>query len=304
LSLGSAQYLILIYGAAEIATFMLCAIFFALALVPIAVTRLTQPPQIVVPKLIVRRLMKISPVGVAGSVGTGLGNGAFWGLGALYGHDLGYTDTEIAMFMSAVIFGGALLQVPIGHQSDKHDRRKVLMIVSFLTVLSALLIYILASRSWWGMLVGAVLYGGFSFAVYSLMVAHTNDHIEPEEVTDATRGLLLLNGLGAAIGPIVAGILMQQFGPQSLILYFAAVFALLGFYTLHRMSVSKPLPMDQQGEFVAFTRTGTAAVEMDPRTEHEEDEGESQETGSQTDTQQDINAEENEPEQQVRQQSQ
>ena len=269
LSLGAGQFLILIYGAAELATFVLCAIFFALALVPIAVTRLTQPPQVVVPKLIIRRLIKISPVGVAGSLATGLGNGAFWGLGALYAHDLGFSDTEIAMFMGAVIFGGALLQVPIGHQSDQHDRRKVLMIVSFLTVLSAVSMFLFVPISRPGLLISAVFYGGFSFAVYSLMVAHTNDHIEPDEIVDAARGLLLLNGLGAAVGPIVAGIIMQNFGAQYLVLYFATVFALLGIFTLHRMSVSKPIPMDEQSEFVALTRTGSAAVEMDPRAEPE-----------------------------------
>jgi MFS family permease len=271
LSMGTAQYFILIYGAAELATFVLCAIFFALALVPIAVTRLTQPPQIVVPKLIIRRLIKISPVGVAGSLCTGLGNGAFWGLGALYAHDLGFSDTDIALFMSSVIFGGALLQVPIGHQSDKHDRRMILMIVSFLTVVCAVLIFVLAPISRLGMFVSAIFYGGFSFAVYSLMVAHTNDHIDPDEVTDATRGLLLLNGVGAAIGPVIAGTMMQAIGAQYLTLYFAAVFLLLGLYTVYRMSISEPLPMEEQAEFVPFTRTGSAAVEMDPRAEWEDD---------------------------------
>lgn len=272
LSLGTAQYFILFYGAAEIATLVLCAIFFVLALVPIAVTRLTQPPQVVVPKLIIRRLIKISPVGVAGALCTGLGNGAFWGLGALYGHDLGFSNTEIAVFMSSVIFGGALLQVPIGHQSDKHDRRMVMMIVSFLTALCAILMFVLAPISRLGMFASAVFYGGFSFAVYSLMVAHTNDHIDPDEVTEATRGLLLLNGVGAAIGPVIAGFMMQGIGAEYLTLYFAAVFLLLGLYTVHRMSISISPPMEEQSEFVPFTRTGSAAVEMDPRAEHDEDE--------------------------------
>lgn len=266
-SLGTGQFLILIYGAAELATFVLCAIFFALALVPIAVTRLTQPPQVVVPKLIIRRLISISPVGVAGSLATGLGNGAFWGLGALYAHDLGFSDAEIALFMGAVIFGGALLQVPIGHQSDQHDRRKVLMVVSFLTVLAALCMFVFVPFSRPGLLISAVFYGGFSFAVYSLMVAHTNDHIKPDEIIDAARGLLLLNGVGAAIGPILAGIIMQLLGAQYLVLYFAAVFALLGTYTLYRMKVSSAVPMEEQNEFVAVTRTGTAAVDMDPRSD-------------------------------------
>lgn len=278
LSLGASQSLILIYGAGELATLALCAIFFALALVPVAVTRLTQPAHVVTPTLALRRLATVSPLGVAGALATGLGNGAFWGLGAPYAHSLGFPASDIVLFMSAVIFGGALLQVPIGHVSDHHDRRQVLMMVCFFTMAAALSIFFFAPQSKPGLLISAVFYGGFSFAVYSLVVAHTNDHIEPHEVMNATRGLLLLNGVGAAIGPIAAGLLMQWYGAQSLILYFAAVFGLLGLFSIYRTISGVTIPTEEQGEFVPLSRTGQAAIEMDPRTEPDEAEPENHAT--------------------------
>ncbi|MDH5485313.1 MAG: MFS transporter [Gammaproteobacteria bacterium] len=269
LSLGIGQYLILIYGAGQLATYALCAIFFVLALVPIAVTRIPQPTNVAVPKLIIRRLITISPLGVAGALVTGLVNGSFWGLGALYAHNMGYAVADIAVFMSAVIFGGALLQLPIGHQSDRFDRRKVLMFVCIFAALCAISIFLLASRSYAGLILSAIVYGGFSFAVYSLSVAHTNDHIDSTEVMDATSGLLLLNGIGAAIGPIIAGTFMQLYGAQALMIYFASVFGLLALFAFLRMGISTPVPAEEQGDFVAMSRTGTAALEMDPRTEPE-----------------------------------
>lgn len=270
LCLGAGQYLLLIYGAGELATYALCAVFFVLALVPIAITRIPQPTQVAAPKLILRRLMSISPLGVGGAMATGLGNGAFWGLGALYVHNLGYTQADIAVFMSAVIFGGALLQLPIGHQSDHYDRRKVLLIVCVCAMLAAVSMLIFAEHSFSVLILGATVYGGFSFAVYSLSVAHTNDHIEATEVMDATSGLLLLNGIGAAIGPVLAGVLMHLFGTGALMFYFAAVFGLLALFTFLRMGISIPVPAVEQGDFVPMSRTGTAALEMDPRTEQPE----------------------------------
>lgn len=266
-SLGIGQYLILFYGAGALATYALCAIFFILALVPISITRLSQPAQVAVPKLILRRLISISPLGVSGALVTGLGNGAFWGLGALYAHNMGYSEAEIAFFMSAVIFGGALLQLPIGSLSDRFDRRKVLMVVCSFATVMALSIFIFSQYSPLMLMFSAILYGGFSFSVYSLSVAHTNDHIEHAEVMDATQGLLLVNGVGAAIGPIFAGVFMQIFGAQGLMIYFSIVFGLLALFVMFRMSVSSPIPNEEQGDFVAMARTGTAAVEMDPRTE-------------------------------------
>ena len=266
-SLGIGQYLILVYGAGVLATYALCVIFFILALVPVSVTRLSQPAQVAVPKLILRRLLKISPLGVTGALVTGLGNGAFWGLGALYAHNMGYSEVEIAVFMSAIIFGGALLQVPIGIQSDRYDRRKVLMVVCFIASLMAFSIFIFSEISPLVLLLSAIFYGGFSFSIYSLSVAHTNDHIDHSEVMAATRGLLLINGVGAAIGPIIAGIFMQFIGPQGLMIYFSVVFLGLALFSLYRMGVSTPIPNEEQCDFLPMTRTGTAAVEMDPRAE-------------------------------------
>jgi len=266
-SLGVGQYFILFYGAGALATYALCAIFFILALVPISITRLSQPAQVAVPKLILRRLINISPLGVAGALVTGLGNGAFWGLGALYAHNMGYSEADIAFFMSAIIFGGALLQLPIGSLSDRFDRRKVLMVVCIFATLMALSIFIFSQQSQFMLTLSAIFYGGFSFSVYSLSVAHTNDHIDYSEVMDATQGLLLVNGVGAAIGPIIAGVFMQIIGAQGLMIYFAIVFGLLALFVLFRMSVSTPIPNEEQGDFVPMARTGTAAVEMDPRTE-------------------------------------
>ncbi|MDH5766839.1 MAG: MFS transporter, partial [Gammaproteobacteria bacterium] len=266
-SLGVGQFLLLFYGAGSLATYALCAIFFILALVPISVTHLVQPTQVDVPRLILRRLINISPIGVAGALVTGLGNGAFWGLGALYAHNMGYSETEIALFMSAIIFGGALLQLPIGSLSDRFDRRKVLMAVCVFATLMALSIFIFSQQSQFALMLSAIFYGGFSFSVYSLSVAHTNDHIEPAEVMDATQGLLLLNGVGAAIGPILAGIFMQLIGHQGLMIYFSIVFGILALFIVFRMGISTPIPNEEQGDFVPMARTGTAAIEMDPRIE-------------------------------------
>ncbi len=265
LALGCGQYVMLVYGAGELATYALCAVFFILALVPIAVTRIPQPTFVEVPKLNLRRLMKISPLGLVGALVTGLSNGAFWGLGPLYAHNIGFTQADIAIFMSATIFGGAILQVPIGHQSDRFDRRKVLMFVCLFSAISAIAMYSFADISRLGFILSAIVYGGFSFAVYSLSVAHTNDHIQTEEVMEATRGLLLLNGIGAAIGPVIAGLLMQLIGNQSLIIYFATVFIMLSIFAFVRINMSEPVPSEEQGDFIALSRTGTAAVEMDPR---------------------------------------
>ncbi len=270
-ALGLGQFLLLIYGAQDVASFALVALFLSLALVPVALTRMPEPPPVEVPHLRLRHLIAISPLGTAGALCTGLGNGAFWGMAPLFGHDIGLSNAGVATFMAAVILGGAVLQWPIGHFSDRHDRRAVLATGGVVFRAWRRDSYFLPRAAFCpGLEAGAILFGGFSFSVYSLAVAHTNDHINRSEVLEATQGLLLLNGIGAAIGPLLAGLLVESLGPRSLFAYLTIPYGLLGLFALYRMRVSAPVPLDDQSEFVAMARTATVAAELDPRAESAE----------------------------------
>jgi MFS family permease len=108
------------------------------------------------------------------------------------------------------------------------------------------------------------LFGGFTFSIYALSVAHMNDHLNANEVLDATSGLLLTYGIGATFGPAAAGALMSAFGPRTLLLYFFALLVVLAAACRHFMRVRPPVPAEEQGEFVPMVRTSQAALEMHP----------------------------------------
>ena len=68
-----------------------------------------------------------------------------------------------------------------------------------------------------------VFYGGLVFTLYGLSVAHVNDMIDASQLLEVTGGLLLLHGIGSALGPTLAGMLMEFLGSASLMLYFGTV---------------------------------------------------------------------------------
>lgn len=269
LALGLSQFLILVYGPVGIAPFALVAILFVLGLVPVALTDVREPTPVEAPSFSLRHMFHISPLGVAGGFASGLVNGAFWGMGAVFAHRIGMDHQGIAIFMSGVVLGGALLQFPIGHYSDSVDRRTVLTYTALISAGVAALALFAAEISHVLLIAVAIVYGGFSFSVYSLSVAHFNDQVEPGEVLEATRGLLLLNGMGAALGPALVGGMMELFGPQSFLTYWVVVLGLLGVFALWRMRAGAPMTVEEQGEFVPMARTSAAALEMDPRVDME-----------------------------------
>jgi MFS family permease len=264
-ALGAGQFLLLLYGARGLESFALVALFTALALVPVALTRTAQPEPVAVPRLGLHVLYRMSPLGMLGTFVSGLCSGAFWGMGAVFAQRIGMSDAGVVGFVSAVVLGGALLQWPIGHFSDARDRRGVLLAVSLAGAAAAAAAFMLADISRTALVVSALLYGGFSFALYPLAVAHTNDQIEAGDVLSATRGLLLLSGVGASVGPLLAGAVMQLMGPRFLLAYFAVLLLVLAAFATYRGRVGRPGVPEAQTEFVPMARTSAAVLELDPR---------------------------------------
>jgi MFS family permease len=247
--------------------FALVSILFSFALLPITLTPVTEPQPTEAPKLGLIELFAISPIGVIGAVGSGLLNGAFFSLGHVFAQGVGFSETGIATFMAATILGGAVFQWPVGHLSDRHDRRRVLFLVCCASAAVAVAGYILA-RDYEGTLIGiGIIYGGLSFTIYGLSVAHVNDLIDPSRVLEVTGGLLLLYGIGATVGPTLGGGVMDLMGPEALMLYLAGVLAVL-ILSIWRYSLKFPLNTGvsaEKAEYVLMGSGSQAVLQMDPR---------------------------------------
>jgi MFS family permease len=204
---------------------------------------------------------------VLGAIASGLLSGAFYSLGHVFGEGVGFSERGIATFMAATILGGAAFQWPVGHLSDKRDRRWVLFWVCTACAAIASTGYFLARDYESTLIVVGILYGGLAFTVYGLSVAHMNDLIDPSRVLEVTGGLLLLHGLGATVGPTLGGALMDWLGPESLMLYFAGVLSCLAL-AVWRFSSINPLNLGarpQRSDYVVMGSGSQALIKLDPR---------------------------------------
>jgi predicted MFS family arabinose efflux permease len=84
---------------------------------------------------------------------------------------------------------------------------------------------------------------------------------------EVTGGLLLVHGIGAAIGPTLAGLLMDAAGPGSLMLYFSVVCAVLAVHVVVRIRAVPPVAdEDKVGYVVVGSGMESALQQLDPRT--------------------------------------
>ena len=264
-AMGLGQFLVLTGDVMGFVPLGLVSILLSLALVPVAFTRTPEPRPVRVAKMSLARLYRISPLGFAAAFAAGLLNSAFYGMGAVFGQRMGLGETGIAAFMAATIFGGALLQWPIGHASDRQDRGRVLAVVC--AAAAALAVGLRASAGFsdaW-LIACAFLYGGFAFTIYGLSVALVNDRISQDDVLEAASTLLLVHGIGAALGPTLAGTAMGAFGPGGLPVYLALVLAGIGLFALWRLRAGLPVAAEGQQGYVTMASSSPVVLEMDPR---------------------------------------
>lgn len=262
-ALALGQWLILVGDKLGFVPFALVSVLFSFALLPITLTPVSQPPQVKPPRLGLRNLYRISPLGLAGAIGSGMLNGAFYSLGAAYAQGVGFTDVGVATFMAATILGGAAFQWPVGHYSDRHDRRYVMLWVCIASASLALLGFAFSRASEEIIIFIGILYGGFVFTLYGLSVAHVNDLIDQSRLLEVTGGLLLLHGIGAAIGPTFAGIIMDLLNPESLMLFFAVVLGTLSIFTILRISAAPAVPESEKSGYVVMTGIAPAVMQVD-----------------------------------------
>jgi MFS family permease len=264
-ALALGQWLILVGDKLGFVPFALISVLFSFALLPITLTPVKEPLAVNPPRLGLRNLYHISPLGVGGAVASGLLNGAFFGMGAVYAQSVGFSDAGVASFIALTILGGAVFQWPVGHFSDRHDRRYVLLWTCIASACLAFIGFLLSRASQEALIVLGILYGGMVFTLYGLSVAHVNDMIDSSRLLEVTGGLLLLHGIGAALGPTIAGSVMDALGPASLMLYFAFVLASLAVFTVIRIKAAPAVPESEKTGYVVMSGGSPAVLHIDPR---------------------------------------
>jgi len=240
--------------------FAVTSILICWALLPITMTRRSQPVITERPKSSLKALLGFAPLAVASSAMSGLAMGAFWALTPVYAQHMGFDVAGVGLVMSAAIVGGALLQIPIGRFSDKHDRPRVMTWVVILAAIVAALMPLAPNPM---TLLGLFfLWGGLSFSIYPLAVAQLIDQLHPDEIVAGSADMLVMQGAGSAVAPIVAGSVMTLVGSQGLPLYIACILALLAAYAIYRRRHVSTLVSGDTAHFEPMTPTSSQALEM------------------------------------------
>lgn len=249
--LGFGQLMLPLGDAGEATLFILVSVMVSMALVPIALTSTVQPPFAAPSHIGMRSLIQASPLGVTGCFTVGVVNGAVFGMGVVYALGAGMTIGQASVFMFAALAGGVALQWPLGRLSDRFSRRKIITALSAVSAAFSLLGVVLAGQPAWVLMTVICLYGGVSLPLYSICVAYTNDYLETDQMVAASGSLVLVRGVGSALGPVTAALLMAQAGPSGFFWCLALAHAAVGLLALYRMTRRAAKRVEEQRRYAA-----------------------------------------------------
>lgn len=208
---------------------MMIALSFALSLVPVAITHKVHPaplrPAPLEPRFFITRV----PQSLTTVLVSGLVIGSFYGLAPLYATQQGLSNEQVGLFMGGCIFAGLLVQWPLGWLSDRYDRAVLIRNAAILLLIFTLPLALLPMLPLpeMSLSLALLLPMGFlvclvQFTLYPLAVAFSNDHVEGDRRVSLTAMLLVTFGVGACVGPLVAGALMKAFGANMLYAFVCA----------------------------------------------------------------------------------
>ena len=256
LGIIGAQGLLTLGDAATAVLFIGASILVSISFGPILLSVTPTPAAEVTRPMALRNLFRGSPLGTVGIFLLGTIYATQSGMGAVYGTQIGLTASQIALFI-AMLFGGTLLlQYPIGWLSDRMDRRKLIFGCAVMGALFCGVAWVGGGEVW--LLMGAAfLVGGVTTPLYALLLAYTNDALEPADMPSASGGLVLTFGVGAILGPLGAGWAMERLGPSTFWLVLGATFIAIALYSAYRMTRRAASPVSETDSYLGVVPTAT-----------------------------------------------
>ena len=246
----------------------LAVVFFtALAILPIGLTRLPNPPPPASVSVNVKMAWRISPVGLVGVLASGGLSMVVQGFTPIYAATNQVSQKDVALLMFVMQTGLLFIQYPLGVLSDRIDRRAVLVITCGLIVAAGIAALFVSFATILLLMIVFLVFGGAIETVYSVANAHANDRADPGDFVPLSSTLLVAWSTAATIVPLGVTLLTPVFGQHTFIYAIILVAIAYGTYAIWRLKERKAVPADERENIgIRSAQVPNASVLTDPET--------------------------------------
>jgi MFS family permease len=202
----------------EVLLFIVASVLISLSLIPMLVSTRAGPPYELPERISLWKLFHLSPMGLTGSFLNGISQTVLYVVLALYGSAIGLATGSIGWLIGFMTLGGMMFQFPLGKLSDRIDRRLLIVGAPSLAIPVCLFLALLDNPAGNTPLLFLMitLVGGLTLPIYSICMAHMNDHLKPSQVVTASGMLVLILAAGMVFGPVLGALSIELYGPAGM----------------------------------------------------------------------------------------
>jgi MFS family permease len=154
------------------------------------------------------RALSLAPVAMAATMLNAVIETAGLSFLALYAARLGWSDASAAGLVSVMMLGAIALQLPIGWLGDRMDRMRLVALLAAVAVAAPLLWPFVLAQAWPTYAVLFV-WGGAFVGIYTMMLTVVGSRFQGTELIGIYAIMGIMWGVGALIGPPLAGLAMD-----------------------------------------------------------------------------------------------
>lgn len=233
-ALGAGQLLLNVADTSGFSRFIIVSALLSLSLVPLILLPAEAPSLEGARPVSVEEVWRASPLAVIGALACGLAQSGFFAMGAVFGLTMGLPLIYVSIMMALPMIGVIFSQFPIGMISDRFDRRTIIMVLAAVSAALAAATLLTDGFAPVPFIAMITIFGTLSLPIYSLVIAHANDHLEKQQVLGASAKLILLYGLGSILGPMATGQFMRMVGGSGFLVFMTLVYAALAAFAFWR----------------------------------------------------------------------
>tara|TARA_Y100000590_G_C15697075_1_gene1005523 strand:- start:972 stop:2261 length:1290 start_codon:yes stop_codon:yes gene_type:complete len=259
--------------------FILISLLLSVALIPILLTKRKAPKFKKLGYIDLKGLYKTSPLATVSMFCTGIIHSALFSLGVVYAASMNFTIFEISLLLFIITVSGGIFQWPVGYYSDKNDRRKIIILCTFVASLFCILSILASGTSLENMYLATsvgvdkimfftyvAIYSGMAIPLFTLNLAYVNDYIAKEKFVAAGAGMQIIFGIGAMMGPFLCSLFMNRFGTNGFFVHLLCFHIIIGLFGLYRAS-KRSYKDNPESTFTPLPRNITPlGIELDPTT--------------------------------------
>lgn len=232
---GAGQLLVFNFDARTLTGFAFAAVVSSLAVIPVVMSEQAATPEIDNhTHITMRELARIVPTGAGTILLVGLAHGGMLGMAVIHATRDGLSVGRVGILIAALQLGGMAFTWPISSASDDIDRR-IIGLLCCIAVIALGAVMLLQSTNSNSTILLLFAIGGFSFPLYAVGGAYTNDWVSPEQMGAAASQLVTLYGFGAMIGPLVAAPFLDIIGSQGFAWSIISLHALILLFLIYRI---------------------------------------------------------------------